>query len=163
MSLVIAPPVKPRNQAKTRRAGKFYWTIHTHPNHAYTLRVKDDAKTALVGFKRAEDALLIGRMIEKHYMIKKEWPDTEGGQIILPSVSGDDPLNFLFCIRWDFYDLKLECTKNFLNMVTIDTIGNTRNGLSFNGNVLSFEAPLDFYKMRFDELYQVYPEGGETT
>jgi hypothetical protein len=155
MALTIAPPVKPRNQVKTRRGGKFYWTIHTHPNHVYTLRVKEDSKTALVGFKHVEDALLIGRMIEKHYIIKKEWPGTEG-QIILPSVSGNiSELNFLFCTKWDFEDLKLECTKNFLNMITIDKIGNTRNGLSFNGDVLSFDAPLEFYMIRLEDLLNI--------
>jgi hypothetical protein len=152
MALTIAPPVNPKIQVRTRRGGKFYWTIHTHPNHAFSVRMNENSPTALVAFKHVENALLVGRMVEKHYIVQKDWPDTEG-QIILPAVTGDSPLNFLFCRKWDFEELKVECTKNCLNMVTIDRILNNKKGIAFNGNVLSFDAPLDFYKMRFDELY----------
>jgi hypothetical protein len=134
--------------------GKIYWTIHNHPNHAFSVRVNEECQTALVGFKNPNDAILISKMIEKHYIIQKEWPETQG-QIILPSASDTAPLSFLFCKKWDFEDLKLECTKNFLNMITVDNITNTKKGLGFNGNILSFDAPIEFYMIRLEDLLNI--------
>ena len=153
MALTIAPPKTPRNRTRVRSGGKFQWTIHNHPNHAFSIRMNENSQTALVSFKRVEDAVLVGRMIEKHYIMQKEWPETEG-QLMLPSVSKDSPLEFLFCRRWDLEDLKIECTKNILDMVSVDGIINKKNGnFSLTGNVYKFEAPPDFYRVRFEELY----------
>lgn len=152
MASLVVPPTRPVGFSKTRRGGKHYWTIHTHPNHAFSVRVNEDSQTAIVGFKQVDDALLVGQMIEKHYLLRKEWPDTDG-QIILPSVTEEQTLNFLFCRKWDFEDLKVTCTKNFLNMIAIDEIESTKKGFEFNGKILSFEAPLEFYAERLTELY----------
>jgi len=154
MSLTVTPPIRPRASVKVRRGPKFYWTIHTHPNHAFSVRVNENSQTALVGFKSIDDALMIGQMIEKHYIEQKAWPETDG-QIVLPSASIDSPLQFLFCRKWDFEDLKVACTKNFLNMVTVDEIVNSRGGFSFNGKVLSFEAPTEFYVARLQEILEL--------
>lgn len=153
--MTISPPIKPRSQPKVRRGGKVYWTIHTHPNHAFTVRVKDNSQSAIVAFKKYDDSVLVGQMIEKHYLIRKEWPETDG-TIILPTVSKLESLNFLFCRRWDFEDLKVTCTKNFMNMVSIDELDNTKNGFQFNGKILSFEAPAEFYIQRLYELFELY-------
>jgi hypothetical protein len=116
--------------------------------------MNENSQTALVSFRKADDAILVGRMIEKHYIMQKDWPQTEG-QIILPSVSKDAPLDFLFCRKWDFEELKIECTKNFLNIVTIDNIVNSRNGLNFKGKAFSFQAPVEFYMNRLEDLLTV--------
>ena len=90
-------------------------------------------------------------MIETHYLVQNEWPDTTG-QLILPAPHDGD-LNFLFLQKWDFAELKVECTKNFLSMVAIDNLETTKQGFNFDGKILSFEAPLEFYVVRLAELF----------
>jgi len=152
MATIAAPPRRPLGRSiQTRRGGKFYWTIHTHPNNAFSVRVNENSKTALVGFKNVDHAILIGKMIETHYLVQNEWPSTDG-QLILPAPHDGD-LNFLFLQKWDFAELKVECTKNFLSMVAIDNLETTKQGFNFDGKILSFEAPLEFYVVRLAELF----------
>ena len=152
MATIAAPPRRPLGRSiQTRRGGKFYWTIHTPPNNAFSVRVNENSKTALVGFKNVDHAILIGKMIETHYLVQNEWPSTDG-QLILPAPHDGD-LNFLFLQKWDFAELKVECTKNFLSMVAIDNLETTKQGFNFDGKILSFEAPLEFYVVRLAELF----------
>ena len=153
MATIAAPPRRPPRSIQTRRGGKFYWTIHTHPNNAFTVRMNDDSQTAIVGFKNVDNALVIGKMIETYYMTQQEWPDTSG-QLILPAPH-DGNLNFLFLQKWDFADLKVECTKNFLSMVAIDSLETTKRGFNFDGKMLSFDAPHEFYTERLDEIFRL--------
>ena len=153
MATIAAPPRRPPRSIQTRRGGKFYWTIHTHPNNAFTVRMNDDSPTAIVGFKNVDNALVIGKMIETYYMTQQEWPDTTGQLLLPPPHDGD--LNFLFLQKWDFADLQVECTKNFLSMVAIDNLGTTKRGFNFDGKMLSFEAPIEFYVARLEELFEI--------
>ena len=153
MATIAAPPRRPTRTFNTRRGGKFYWTIHTHPNNAFTVRMNDDSPTAIVGFKNVDNALVIGKMIETYYMTQQEWPDTTGQLILPPPHDGD--LNFLFLQKWDFAELKVECTKNFLSMVAIDNLQTTKRGFNFDGKILSFEAPNEFYAERLDEIFRL--------
>ena len=153
MATIVSPPRRPPRSIQTRRGGKFYWTIHTHPNNAFSVRVNENSKTALVGFKNVDNALVIGKMIETYYMTQQEWPDTSG-QLLLPPPH-DGNLNFLFLQKWDFAQLQVECTKNFLSMVAIDNLGTTKRGFNFDGKMLSFEAPIEFYVARLEELFEI--------
>ena len=153
MATIVSPPRRPPRSIQTRRGGKFYWTIHTHPNNAFSVRVNENSKTALVGFKNVDNALVIGKMIETYYMTQQEWPDTTGQLLLPPPHDGD--LNFLFLQKWDFADLQVECTKNFLSMVAIDNLGTTKRGFNFDGKMLSFEAPIEFYVARLEELFEI--------
>jgi hypothetical protein len=93
-------------------------------------------------------------MIETHFIRQREWPDTRSeGSLILPSPQVGDVFQHIYVQKWDFNDLKMTCTKNFLDMISVDAIINTKNGYSFSGNVYKFEAPLEFYKERLAELY----------
>lgn len=118
------------------------------------VRMNESMPTALVSFKSHDDAFLIGQMIEAHYMKQKEWPDTQG-QLVLPLPQADD-LMFLFLQKWDYEDLKMTCTKNFLNLVSIDDVANTKRGFSFDGQILSFQAPTAFYVERLNDMYENY-------
>ena len=100
MATIVSPPRRPPRSIQTRRGGKFYWTIHTHPNNAFTVRMNDNSPTAIVGFKNVDNALVIGKMIETYYMTQQEWPDTSG-QLLLPPPH-DGNLNFLFFDRGSF-------------------------------------------------------------
>ena len=154
MATIVAPPKRPGARTiQTRRGGKFRWTIHTHPNHAFTVRFKEESPTAIVGFKNVEHALVIGKMIETYYIRQKEWPDTSG-QLVLPAPHEGD-LNFLFLRKWDLADLQMECTKNFLSMVSVDDLKPTNAGFNFDGKLMSFEAPTEFYVARLEELLDV--------
>jgi hypothetical protein len=153
MATIAAPPRRPPRSIQTRRGGKVYWTIHTHPNNAFSVRVNENSKTALVGFKNVDHAILIGKMIETYYMTQQEWPSTDG-QLILPAPHDGD-LNFLSLRKWDFAELKVECTKNFLSMVAIDNLETTKRGFNFDGKILSFEAPNEFYTERLEEILRL--------
>ena len=153
MATIAAPPRRPPRSIQTRRGGKFYWTIHTHPNNAFTVRMNDDSSTSIVGFKNVDNALVIGKMIETYYMTQQEWPDTSGQLLLPPPHDGD--LNFLFLQKWDFGDLQVECTKNFLSMVAIDSLQTTKRGFNFDGKMLSFDAPREFYAERLDEIFRL--------
>ena len=153
MATIVSPPRRPPRSIQTRRGGKFYWTIHTHPNNAFTVRMNDNSPTAIVGFKNVDNALVIGKMIETYYMTQQEWPDTTGQLLLPPPHDGD--LNFLFLQKWDFGDLQVECTKNFLSMVAIDSLQTTKRGFNFDGKMLSFDAPREFYAERLDEIFRL--------
>jgi hypothetical protein len=115
--------------------------------------MNDDSPTAIVGFKNVDNALVIGKMIETYYMKQKEWPDTSG-KLILPAPHDGD-LTFLFLRKWDLAELQVECTKNFLSMVAIDNLQTTKRGFNFDGKLMSFEAPNEFYAERLEELLEL--------
>jgi len=142
--------------ARTNQKTKTYWTLHTKPNDAFTLKISDKVRTSIVGFKEIDDAIFIGKMIETHFVRQKEWPDTRmEGSLVLPSSQVGDVLHHIYVQKWEFNELKLTCTKNFLDMLSVESIINTKNGYSFEGSVFKFEAPLDFYKDRLFELFSL--------
>jgi hypothetical protein len=152
MATLVRPPP---SALKTRRGGKYYWTIHTSPNNVFTVWPREDAPTAIVGFKKPEHALMIGQMIETHYIRQREWPNTMG-RLLLPAPmrTGVEDLNFLFLQRWDFENLKVACTKNFLNMVSVEGLETTKDGFNFDGKLLSFEGSTDFLVESLKEMYE---------
>jgi len=129
---------------------KNYYTLHTKPNDIFSIKIEECEKTTVVGFKNKSDAILIGKMIETHFIDTNEWPDTRNnGTLILPK-SKIDFLNLVLIHKWDFEDLKITCTANIMDMVSVDGINDGENGLKFTGHLYTFEAPLDFYKDRFE-------------
>jgi hypothetical protein len=157
VAAVAAPPAKPPRLAKTIPKPKSFFTIHTHPNHAFTLKLDEETRTSVVGFKDWDDALFIGKMIETHFVREKEWPDTkEAGELTLPNPTVDDILNHVYIQKWDFDDLKVTCTKNFLDLIGVDGIIKKKSGgYTFDGNVYRFQAEWDFYRERLGELWQL--------
>lgn len=157
MASIVAPPppTRPHRRPPTRRGGKFYYTIHVHPNQAFAVRVNDDSLSALVGFKNPDHALFIGKMIELNYIEQQELPGTNG-QLVLPMARPGD-LDFLFIQKWDFEDLKTTCTKNFLNLLSISSIGDGRKGFNLSGELIVLDAPREFY---IDCLKEIYDRPG---
>ena len=154
-SAVAAPPTRRRGAVKTSQKPKTFFTIHTHPNHAFTLKLADAAPTSVVGFGNWDDALFIGKMIETHFERQKEWPDTrEVGTLTLPASNNGDVLHHIYIQKWDFDELKLVCTKNFLDLVGVEGIIKKKSGgYTFDGNVYRFKAEWDFYRARLAELW----------
>lgn len=151
MTSIITPPVRPGPTVKTRWGGRSYYTIHVHPNNAFSVRLNEDAPTAIISFKSQDHAVLLGKMVEAHYMKQKEWPDTTG-RFLLPLPQGGE-LAFLFIRKWDFEELKMTCTKNFLSMVSVDDIENTKTGFRFDGKIFTFEASREFHIESLTEMY----------
>lgn len=153
--LTALPPVRPITSSRTNQKNRKYYTIHSNENNAFTLRVTDHARTAIVGFRNVDDAALLGAMIETYYIEKKEWPDMSSvGNLILPE-GRLNKLAYIFVRQWEFDELKVECTRNILDMISVEEIVNKNTSYSLTGNMYSFEAPDEFYKARFDEIYEM--------
>lgn len=154
-SAVAAPPARPPRISKTNQKPKAFFTIHTHPNHAFTLKLADENPTSIVGFNNWDDAFFIGKMIETHFVRQREWPDTkEAGTLTLPAASAGDVLHHVYIQKWDFDELKLVCTKNFLDLIGVEGIIKKKaTGYTFDGRVYRFEADWDFYRTRLSELW----------
>jgi hypothetical protein len=156
---VVTPPIRPSKKLPTKQAPTKYYTLHTNPNNAFTLRLNDDLGTSVVGFREWDDAIFIGKMMETYFVSQREWPDIQSydGALILPAapVKSDPVLRHLYIQEWDFDDLKYICTVNFLNMVSVNGIENKKAGYSFSGNTYSFSAPPEFYQARLLQLYMM--------
>jgi hypothetical protein len=92
-------------------------------------------------------------MIETHYLRKKEWPDTSNG-LVLPNMPAHlpDTLSHVLMFEWEFEELKVTCTRNILDMISVDGLIKTENGYTFEGNLYKFEGELEFYQERFEEF-----------
>ena len=158
-SITLPPPVKPRPKFRTNQKSQKYYTLHTCPNDAFTLRANDKSRTSIVGFKDWDNAIFVGKMLESYFISEMEWPETYNvGSLILPnSQAQDDILRFLYIQQWEFDDLKLICTKNFLDMISIDDIvkRKAQSGYVFAGNAYKFEADWDFYRARLNEIHEL--------
>ena len=153
MAGILSPPMKPQMKRQTNQQGKKYFTIQRTPNHVFTLKGHEDAKISIVGFKKWDDAFLISKMIETHYIEQNEWPTIELGQsMVFPTSRPSDVLRHLYIQEWDFEELKYECTRNIIDFMSIERIINKKTTYSFNGYQYTFSAPVEFYMNRFDEL-----------
>lgn len=155
MAGVLSPPMKPIKFIQTDQDAQKHYTIHTNKNNVFALRVSEKSKTSAVSFRKFNDALFIGKMIETNYLVNKEWPDTtEEGSIILPTPRVDD-LMFTHIQEWDFDEIQMWCTSNFLDMIYVDEIIKKKSNHTFSGNIYSFEAPIEFYQARLDLLFNL--------
>jgi hypothetical protein len=157
-AVIAAPPSKPRRLAKTIPKPRNFFTIHTHPNDAFTLKLDDNHRTSVVGFSDWDDAMFISKMIETYFISEKEWPDTKkSGSLILPVAHGpEDVLNHLYIQKWEFDELKLVCTRNFLDLIGVENVVKKKvGGYTFDGNMYRFSADWDFYRTRLKELWIV--------
>jgi hypothetical protein len=156
-AVIAAPPAKPRRLSKTIPKPRNFFTIHSNPNSAFTLKLDENTRTSVVGFKDWDDAFFIGKMIETHVLRQKDWPDTrEPGALSLPTAQPGDILNLVYIQKWDFEELKMTCTKNFLDLIGVEGIVKKKTGsYMFDGNVYKFQADWDFYRDRLTELHEL--------
>jgi hypothetical protein len=63
----------------------------------------------------------------------------------------------LYIQQWNFDELQVTCTKNFLDMISIDDIvkRQAQGGYVFTGKSYSFMAEWDFYRQRLDEIVNI--------
>jgi hypothetical protein len=146
------PPVRPKLSARTNQSNRKYWTLHTGVNNILACRPKDSI-SSVVAFRNLDEAVMIGSMIETHLMRHKEWPDFESEILMLPT-SRVEELQNIFLQKWEFDDLKLICTQNMLDMISVEEINKRASSYTFTGNQYKFNAPLEFYQNRFNELLE---------
>lgn len=155
---VLTPPNKPITLQKTRQRPSKYYTLHTHKNDAFALKINEDSKTSVVGFRSWDDAFLIGQMIETYFINHKEWPDTRTpGSLVLPRSQVGDVLHYVYIQQWEFEELKYMCTSNILDMISVEGLGTKKMGYAFSGSVFKFSAPIEFYQERFNLLLSANP------
>ena len=87
-------------------------------------------------------------MIETYYMDTQDWPDTRSGILHLPKPKVED-MNYVVVYKWDFEDLKLTCTANIMDLVSVSEIIDSDGAYKFAGEIYKFEANIDFYRDRF--------------
>jgi hypothetical protein len=148
---MLAPP---RPRPTLDRPPPAFYTIHSRPNNAFTMKLSEDTKTSIVGFKSYDAAYFVGQMVETNYTANQEWPNTDvtSGKIYLPRAPPDLQLSLLVIQGWDFDDLKLYCTSNLLDMISVDEITSGDGSFSFSGDRYSFSAPTEFYADRFNQI-----------
>ena len=149
----VAPPVPPRVKLPTTQTSRRYYTVHSNRNNAFTLKLNEDTRTAIVGFVKIEDAALIGNMIETYYIEKKEWPTLYGADDLSLPEGRLNNLSHVFVQEWEFDELKIICTRNFLDMVSVEKVVPRNAKYSLGGNLYIFDAPVEFYRDRLAELY----------
>lgn len=158
MSITLVPPVKPSRPLKTGRGQKVAYTIHQTPNKVYAIRPKDQTlSVSIVSFVHSENARLVAGMFEEYRRRTKSWPDFMEDHdecLILPSNS-NRLLQELTVIKWDLNDLKFYCCNNMLDLITLSSMKSTDRGFSIRGESYKFDAPLEFYQERFNELYHL--------
>jgi hypothetical protein len=147
------PPVRPRVMLPTDQTGRKYYTIHSNRNNAFTLKLNEDVRTAIVGFVKIDDAVRVGNMIETYYIEKKEWPDLYGAQDLMLPEGRLEGLSHIFVQQWEFDELKLTCTSNFLDFISVEKLTPRNSSYSLSGDVFTFDASPEFYRERISELY----------
>ena len=147
-----APPARPKFITRTNQRNRTYWTLHSGINNVWSTRPKDSI-SAVVAFRNLDEAVMIGTMIETHFLNHKEWPEFDETSLILPNSRIEDLRN-IFLQKWEFDDLKLICTQNMLDMISVDEINKRRTSYTFTGSQYKFDAPIEFYQNRFNELLE---------
>ena len=145
-----APPVRPKLTTLTNQRNRNYYTLHSGINNVWATRPKESI-SAVVAFRNLDEAVAIGSMIETYFMYHKEWPEFSEDSLILPNSRVEDLRN-IFLQKWEFDDLKLICTQNMLDMISVDEINKHQASYTFSGIQYKFSAPIEFYQNRFNEL-----------
>lgn len=157
MTMAVAPPPMrpPLRVAPTDQTGQRYHTLHYNNNNAFTLKLSDQDKTAIVGFRKIEDAVRVGNMVETYFIEKKEWPDMHGTHELTLPAGRLHGLAYVFVRDWDFDELKFECTRNFIDFISVEQLTPKTTSYSLSGSLYKFEASDDFYRERIAELYHL--------
>jgi hypothetical protein len=147
--LIKPPPIK----FKTDRTNKKFWTLHYTSNKV--LGFTAEPKTLVIGFAKQNDAIIVGKNIENHVITKQEWPDFSEFPEFNLQGSKPGTLDFLVTKQWDFDDLKIWCTLNCLDFVSVERMSKRHVNSStwqLSGAKYGFDAPYELYQQRFEEL-----------
>lgn len=154
-------PVSTSNKMRSDRRDKFVYTIDKHPNKIYGIRPKNESlKICVVSFNNISHAYLMAGMMEEHKRRTSEWPpllqEDGNNSFMLPDYNSTvHDMYELSVTKWDKDELSVHCTKNMLDLLILTRITPTKSGYNIGGDSYSFNAPIEFYKDRFDELFEL--------
>lgn len=149
MSLKLVP-VRPR---PTDRSSLY--TIHKGDNFVYATRpANEKVMISVVSFKREEHAKLIAGMLEEYKINSGDWPPLfSDDDIWLPSPT--DQLRELEIIQWDKKELDNFCIMNILDLITINSMNNSKNGYRIIGDTYKFDVSTEVYQDIFNNKYKL--------
>ena len=158
--LVLPPPVKPLNRQETRQKHKKYYTIHENANNVLAFQgMLDNEKTTVLGFLKENDATRLGRMIEKHYIVHKEWPEMVlNGTIRIyagPREEKGSELQFLHTVEWSPDEISLFFAARYMDIMQIDRLTDSDTGFNINGSKISMEGSHEFYTEACERLFSL--------
>jgi hypothetical protein len=152
-------PTKPL--IKTGGRDTSLYIINKHPNRVYAIKPKsDDLKICIVSFTNISHAYLMAGMMEEHKHRTREWPPLlqEDGynSFMLPtSQTRESEMLELSVEKWNKDKLGVFCAKNMLDLLILTRITPTKSGYNIGGDSYAFNASLEFYQSRFEELFDM--------
>lgn len=158
--LVAPPPVKPVIRQETRQKPRKYYTIHENANNVLAFQgMLASDKTTVLGFVKENDAIRFGRIVEKHYMVHKEWPEMIlGGSVKIyagPQEDKGDELRFLHAVEWSPEDISLFCAARYMDIMHIDRLIDNDTGFNINGSKMIMEGSQEFYIEACERLFSL--------
>jgi len=156
MQTLSRPPAKIH---QTREKKKKYFTLHKIPNHIMAWNAKTE-KRAVVAFNREQDVLKTGKIIERHYENRREWPHFDEEELIFEpgSVSNDslDELGMLNVVSWDNLDeLRVFCVEHYFDLLVIETVS---AHFQVRGTVFHLDVPMELYVPHLEKLFSYWTE-----
>lgn len=156
--LVVPPPTKPTIRQETRQKPRKYFTIHENSNNVLAFKgLLDNDKTTVMGFVKERDAVTFGRMVERHYLTQKDWPDLvlDSSIKIYSKQDEENDLKFLHAVEWSPDDVTLFCAARYMDLMHIDGIVENPTGFTIRGSKLILEGSTEFYKDACDRMWNL--------
>jgi len=149
MSLTLAP-IRPR---PTDRSSLY--TIHKGENYVYATKpTNDKVMISVVSFKKEEHAKLIAGMLEEYKTTTGNWPPLiSEGDMWLPSPNVK--LRELDIVHWEKDELDHFCVLNILDLVTINSVNNGKDGYKIIGDTYKFDVSQEMYMNIFNNKYKL--------
>lgn len=153
MAVIIRPPTT--IQRPNTYGAKHLYTLHSEPNMIYAMKTPNPSLlVAVVGFSKEEYAKTMGLMLETHRNRNHSWPSIYSDESVFLPASTKSELELLTIFKWDEDDLSDFCAGNFFDLVTIQTMKPSDSGYSFTGNTHHYEVSQEFYRQRFQDLFE---------
>lgn len=120
-----------------------------------TMRIKKH--TALVAFRRYDDAEIVTEAMEAQFMQTKEWPDLTSDDFsikYLANTIGVGPPTLLDIMPENYELIQGLCINWGVNLCIIDEILRKKNTIELRGDVMSFTAPVEYYRMLYNLMLE---------
>lgn len=162
--MLAIPPVKPVKSG--RRPEQPLFTIHEGTNNVLAVRLKGkpEIKTCVISFSRYGDALMMGRLIERHQKIHNEWPDfnfeDNQNDNILRLVANDDETGFLkelAIVEWSNLDEASSfCALHFMDLMKMRNIRQKSGGsFQLQGDIYHLALKTNDVQKRLDHIFDI--------
>jgi hypothetical protein len=127
-SLMIVAPSKPISNITSKGRSRRVYTINKS-NRIFSVKINNEEyeSTTLLSFSRKIDAVKIAGMLENHYNLTKEWPETllnpNSGIFLMGNEIVDDiDLNYVSINNWNFNEFNNLCVNNLIDYLYIHNI-----------------------------------------